>query len=376
VTNWQRSVCCRHHLSSSPVSELDALEDLAHLLERDEEHNGEGPLAHHGGDEPLVQRHGSLRPDGLEGAVDGAGVGRGRAGRHLHVHHPRLDDVDGVGRGGGDDAGGEAGGHVRGEPVGARAAARQDGLLGLVVRGQLRRRDDHGAVDGERGPAPEAAHALVARHPADGVADAAVVPALREGQAPVRLHPHHGHVGRVAHGGADAAGDEAGQDLAVQREDAAVLPGPPGLEDVVQPHPRGGVERLPQHGGGHPREEARGALGPQDLRADGQRPGLPRRRRDVVVVGVRERDGVAPGVEGERRAQRRLRRHGGRRLPLQLHADLDEVQRVGGAAGHDGGDAALDESLDTHRLLARFLLSFWVSGVRERRIREQRCQQN
>ncbi|KAJ1268890.1 hypothetical protein BS78_07G167400 [Paspalum vaginatum] len=219
-------------------------------------------------------------------------------------------------------------------------------ILESIIGGELRGGDDHGAVDGERGAPPEAAHALVARHPRDGVADAAVAAALREREAAVRLHPHHGHVGRVAHGGADAARHEPRRDLAVQRQRAAVLPGPAGLEDVVQPHARGGVERLAQHGGRHPREEPRGALGAQDLRAHRQRAGLPRRGHGDLVV-VRQRHGVAPRVEGERRAQRRLR---SRRLALQLHADLDEVQRVGGAAGHDGRDAALDESLEPHCL--------------------------
>ncbi|RLM61049.1 hypothetical protein C2845_PM14G17090 [Panicum miliaceum] len=370
MAGWQRAITRSSRRGGRPVtrrwrrlsssssswwpaaSELDALEDLAHLLERDEEHDGEGALAHHGGDEPLVQGHGPLGPHGLERAVHGAGVRRGRAGRHLHVHHPRLDHVDGVGGRGGDEARGEAGGDVRGEAVGAGAPAREDGLLGLVVGGQLRRRDDHGAVHRERRAAPEAADALVARHPADGVPDAAVVAALGEGQAPVRLHPHHGHVGRVAHGRADAARDEPRRDLAVQRQHAAVLLGPLGLEDVVEPHPRGGVERLAEHGGGHPGEEPRGALGAQDLRADGERAGLPRRRhRDFL----RERHGLAARGDRERRAHRRLRRRRGRRLPLQLHADLDEVERVRGAAGHDGGDAALDESLDPHCSLPCFL---------------------
>jgi hypothetical protein len=109
-------------IAGCTVLELDALEDLAHLLERDEEHDGEGALPHHGGDEALVQRHGALGVHGLECAVHGAGVGRGRAGRHLHVHHPRLDNVDGVGRSGGHDAGVEAGCDVRGQPVGSRCS--------------------------------------------------------------------------------------------------------------------------------------------------------------------------------------------------------------------------------------------------------------
>uniref|UniRef100_A0A8R7UHH7 Uncharacterized protein n=1 Tax=Triticum urartu TaxID=4572 RepID=A0A8R7UHH7_TRIUA len=337
MDSWCRGVVCT-------ASELGVLENLAHLLQGDEEHDGEGPLARHRGDEPLVERHHALRPHRLERAVQGPGVRRGRAGGHLHVHHPGLDHVDGVGRGGGHDARGEAGGHVRAQPVGGRAAAGQDGLLGLVVGGQLRGGDDHGAVDGERGAAPEAAHALVARHPGDGVADAAVVPAVGEREAAVGLHPHHGQVGRVADGGADAAGDEAGGDLEVQRQHAAVLLGPALLEDVVEPHPRGGVERLAQHGGRDPGEEPGGALGAQDLRADANRAGLGHRRGRV-----RERHGVRPGLEGERRAERglgRRRRRGG--LPLQLHPHLDEVERVGGAAGDDGGDAALDESLDAH----------------------------
>jgi hypothetical protein len=42
--------CCRHTV----------LEQHATLLERDEKDNGEGALAHHGGDNPLVGRHGAL----------------------------------------------------------------------------------------------------------------------------------------------------------------------------------------------------------------------------------------------------------------------------------------------------------------------------
>ena len=87
---------------------------------------------------------------------------------------------------------------------------------------------EHGAAEkddrgGERRATPQAADALVVRHSADGVPDAAVVAALGKGQAPVRLHPHHGHVGRVADGRTDAARDEPRRDLAVQGEHVSVL---------------------------------------------------------------------------------------------------------------------------------------------------------
>ena len=33
---------------------------------------------------------------------------------------------------------------------------------------------------------------------------------------------------------------------------------------------------------------------------------------------------------------------------LELHSDLDEVKRVGGAAGNDRSDASFDKTFDTH----------------------------
>ena len=57
-------------------SEIEVLEQLANLLERDEEDDGEGPLARDRRDEPLVERQGTLGAHGLDGAVERAGVGR------------------------------------------------------------------------------------------------------------------------------------------------------------------------------------------------------------------------------------------------------------------------------------------------------------
>ena len=47
----------------------------------------------------------------------------------------------------------------------------------------------------------------------------------------------------------------------MEQEDGADLLGSLGVEDIEQPHLRGGVKRLARHGGGDPREEAHDALG-------------------------------------------------------------------------------------------------------------------
>jgi hypothetical protein len=55
----------------------------------------------------------------------------------------------------------------------------------------------------------------------------------------------------------------------------------------------------------------------------------------VVVLGEGEDEGEAHGWRGGE-------------LAVELHADLDEVERVRGAAGDDGGGAAFDEALQPH----------------------------
>ena len=47
-------------------------------------------------------------------------------------------------------------------------------------------------------------------------------------------------------------------------------------------------------------------------------------------------------------------------LALELHADLDKIQRVGGAAGDNGSDASLDKSFDTHFPIESKVESFGV----------------
>lgn len=67
---------------------------------------------------------------------------------------------------------------------------------------------------------------------------------------------------------------------------------------------------------------------------------------DVDVGG-----GDGRGVEGEGGAEAvggGGRGRGGERLALELHPDLEEVERVGRATSHDGGNTTFDESLDTH----------------------------
>lgn len=57
------------------------------------------------------------------------------------------------------------------------------------------------------------------------------------------------------------------------------------------------------------------------------------------------------GMEGESGAERvdGLRRRSGQAFfALELHSDLDEIQRVGGAACNNGSYASLNEAFDTH----------------------------
>ncbi|KAK3423483.1 hypothetical protein EUGRSUZ_F00409 [Eucalyptus grandis] len=208
--------------------ESEVLEDLPNLLEGHEQHHGEGALPGDGGDEALVQGHRPLRPDRLHGAVQRPGVRRRLPRLHLHVHHPGLDHVDRV----------RPGRHVGPEPVPHRAAL-QDRLLDLVVGRQLGRGHHHGAVHREAGPAPQARHPLLLRHARDGVHHAPVVSALVRREPPVRLHPDHGHVGRVPDHGADGPGHEPGGDLAGQGQGVGPGVRPLLLEDVVQPHAGG-----------------------------------------------------------------------------------------------------------------------------------------
>ena len=59
-------------------------------------------------------------------------------------------------------------------------------------------------------------------------------------------------------------------------------------------------------------------------------------------------------VEGEGRAQGlhvRVRVGGSDGLSLELHSDLDEVERVSRTSGDDGGDSSFDESFDSHVVL-------------------------
>jgi len=114
------------------------------------------------------------------------------------------------------------------------------------------------------------------RHSHDGVHDGLVVAPLRRREAPVGLHSNHGDVGRVPDGGADGAGDEAGPDLAAERHGAGGGVGPLGLEDVVETHTGGGVERLAEDGGGDAGEEGSDAflLNEADADRDGAHAGL------------------------------------------------------------------------------------------------------
>jgi hypothetical protein len=42
-------------------------------------------------------------------------------------------------------------------------------------------------------------------------------------------------------------------------------------------------------------------------------------------------------------------------LPLELHADFDEIKRVSGTACNDGSNAAFGETLETHLFFFLFL---------------------
>jgi len=114
------------------------------------------------------------------------------------------------------------------------------------------------------------------RHSQDGVHDGLVIAPLRQRKAPVGLHSNHRDVGRVSDGGSDAAGDEAGLDLAAERHGAAGGVGPLGLEDVVETHAGGGVECLAEDGGRDAGEEGGKAflLNEADANRDGAHAGL------------------------------------------------------------------------------------------------------
>lgn len=113
------------------------------------------------------------------------------------------------------------------------------------------------------------------------------------------------------------------------------------LHYIVEPHPGGGVQRLAEHGGGDAGEHGGDAVLLHDPHPHGDQAHTRR--------GVRVRRRVDPSVrvrlEGEPRPERV---HGRVALALQLHADLDQVQRVRRDARHDRRDPSLHESLQTH----------------------------
>ena len=128
-------------------------EDLPDLLQSDEENDSKGALPRNGGNKPFVKRHGPLGSDRLQSAVQRAGVRRRLPRLHLHVHHSRLHHIDGIRRHRCHDPRPEAGAHVGTHSVFHHPAS-DNRFLGLIVGRELRRRDDHGAVDGHGRAAP------------------------------------------------------------------------------------------------------------------------------------------------------------------------------------------------------------------------------
>ncbi|KAL4362729.1 hypothetical protein GQ457_04G003590 [Hibiscus cannabinus] len=216
-------------------------------------------------------------------------------------------------------------------------------LLDLVVRRQLRRGDDHCSVHRERRPAPQAADAFLFRHLTQCIDYTFIVPSLVDGKTPIGLHSHHRHVGRVANGCANAAGDKTSQYLAGKRQIPCFIIRPFVLENIVKSHTRSGIQRLAEYGGGNPGEKRRNTFRLDDTDTDGNRTNT--RLRNSL------RDRNIPdggGVHGERRTENLNRRIGEMGFSLKLHTDLDEVQRMGGSAGDDRRNASLHETFQTH----------------------------
>lgn len=72
-------------------------------------------------------------------------------------------------------------------------------------------------------------------------------------------------------------------------------------------------------------------------------------------------DGSGTGLEGECGSEGGYVWVG---LALELHADLDEVERVRGTTRDDGSDASFDETLDTHDVVVVVVVGrFNLGGV-------------
>mmetsp|Transcript_57640 Transcript_57640/g.160628 ORF Transcript_57640/g.160628 Transcript_57640/m.160628 type:complete len:332 (-) Transcript_57640:57-1052(-) len=262
--------------------------------------------------EALVQRQRPFAPHHRGHALDGARVKRRLARLRLLVHEPRLRHIHWIRHQGGDEGRHEAGAEVRRDAV-LRAELDED-LLALVIGGELPDRDDRRAVHvGHHARSPHREQTLCPGDLAHGVEDVLVPAPLLRREFSVRLHPHHGQVAWVAGESPDGTGGSGAHHLRHHAEGLRVLAGGP-LEDIVHAEAHAAVHELPRCRRVHAAEEAGEALHLCD-------------------------------------AHKHLQHSEPRRLGLQLHAHLDEVEGMSAGAADARADRPLDEALPELRAL-------------------------
>lgn len=201
--------------------------------------------------------------------------------------------------------------------------------------------DEHGAIHRKGGAAPQTSDSLLFGHSGYGVQNAFVVAALGQREAAVGLHSDHGHVGRVSDDGPDPAGDQSSSYLAYERHVAGSWVSPFLLKNVVETHASSGVQRLAKDGGRDAGEESDHPFLLHDPDSDGDRT----HARGPSHVDSR---GSGACLESERWTESLNGGIGNLRLTLELHPDLDEVERVGGTPSDDRSNTPFNKALETH----------------------------